>query len=61
MFGRKALLVAVPERSQAAAAGSAFTTEYGMSVSRTANSEVRRVTSVDYDPNVQSRSRVRIE
>jgi hypothetical protein len=61
MFGRKALLVAVPERSQAAADGSAFTTEYGMRVSTTANSEVRKATPIDYDLGAHSLNEVRTE
>jgi len=58
MFGRNALLVAVPERSQAAAAGSAFTSEYGMTVSTTANSAVRRATPIDYDLGAHSLNEV---
>ena len=61
MFGRNALLVGVPVISHGAAAGSALATEYGTTVSRTASSEVRRTTSVDYDLGVQSWSEVGTE
>ena len=54
MFGRKALLVGVPERSQVAAAGAAFAPQYGASAKRTANSEVRRTTPIDYGLGAQS-------
>jgi hypothetical protein len=48
MFGRNALLVGVPERSQAAAAGSALAAEYGRSNKRAARTEVRSATPIDY-------------
>jgi len=50
IFGRNALLVAVPDRSHVAAAGSALPGEYRASVKTTANREVRRSTPIDYDP-----------
>jgi hypothetical protein len=53
IFGRNALLVGVPERSQAAAAGAALAPEYGASAKITANTEVRRSTPIDYDPGAQ--------
>jgi len=50
IFGRNALLVAVPDRSHVAAAGSALAGQYGASDKMTAKSEVRRSTPIDYDP-----------
>ena len=61
MFGRKALLVGVPDISQGAAAGAALAGQYGASAKRTANSEVRRSTPIDYDLGVQSWSEVQNE
>ena len=61
MFGRKALLVGVPERSQVAAAGSALAAEYGRSNNRTARTEVRSATPIDYDLGAHSWSEVRNE
>jgi hypothetical protein len=49
MFGRKALLVGVLERSQVAAAGAALAPQEGASDKTIANSEARRNTPIDYD------------
>ena len=61
IFGRKALLVGVPERSHGAVAGAAVATEYGANVKITANSEVRRSTPIDYDLGAQPWSEVQNE
>jgi hypothetical protein len=58
MFGRKALLVGVVARSQAAAEGSAFAPQYGTRANTTASSEVRSFTPIDYDPGTQLWSEV---
>ena len=50
MFGRYALLVGVPDRSHVAAEGAAFALQYGVSVSKTASSEARTTTPVNYGP-----------
>src|SRR5207248_7675660 len=61
MFGKNALLVGVPERSQVAAAGAALALRYGARVTTRANSKARTSTPIDYDLGAEPWSKMMFE